>query len=129
MIAFAIIWFTLVLIWDLRTDYRKWKRAPFDHKKKWQRGVLLTPSILAFALPIGGALFFKLVFSWFLVGFVYWVLFDGLFNIIRRLPWNYVGTPDDWDSKLDELQRKYEWLYIAKIIVAAGLITTYILIL
>jgi hypothetical protein len=61
-----------------------------------------------------------------LVGFAYWTLFDGLFNLFRRLPWNYVGVPDNWDAASDKLERIYPWFWKAKILIAVGLKICYI---
>lgn len=128
MILAAIILFFGVLAWDLWTDYNKWLAGPFNHKDKWKRAVLLLPSMVLFACPLH-SFWFGLLYSWAMVGFIYWSAFDSLFNIIRKYPWDFVGLPDPFDANFDKLQRKYKWIPKAKIIVSLGLKIGYIIML
>lgn len=127
MIITATIFFFTILFIDLTIDYRRWKRERyFYHRKKWWRGIALLPSVILLSGSLSGSLLFTLPYCWALVGFTYWTLFDGIFNIVRRLPWNYVGVPDIYDAGLDKVQREYKWLWLAKIIISAGLIIVYL---
>ena len=130
MILAATILFATVFLWDLITDYNKWKKAPFDHKDKWIRGLLLLFPTMCLTVALkqhGQGLLFSILYSLFLVNITFWTLFDGFFNVIRKLPWNYVGLPDPWDAGLDKLQRRYGWLWVVKIIVSLALKVGYVI--
>src|SRR5438046_10414494 len=79
----AIILFIAVFIWDLITDKKKFDKADyfFNHKKDWWlRLFLLTPSIVFFSLATNNFIW-SLQLSAIKIGFYYWFLFDGIYNV------------------------------------------------
>lgn len=131
MIAGGIISLVLILAGKLLHDYfLRWKKKkPVNHDMEGSIvGILLTGSSIFFACGLHDSpIVFKLVYSWCMVCLIFWTLFDGLFNIIRRERWNFTGSVDKDDAKLDKLQRKYPWLWVAKIFLSIGLIIIYTL--
>lgn len=140
-ILYPIILVFLVLAGKLIYDYLlRWKKGkPINHPKEAGIvGGLLTVAALIFWLEIPSKYYqlitketalrawISFVLCWLMVGFSFWTLFDGLFNIIRRYHWNFTGSVDPDDAKLDILQRKYKWLWVAKIIISAGLLIVYL---
>lgn len=96
--------FLAVLAWDLITDYRKWLRGkPVRHA--WEgfvRVLLLTPAIILLCQP--NPWLFAVVPFLFL--FWYWLLFDGLYNVLRGFNWWFTGSDDPDDAESDNcLQR------------------------
>lgn len=131
MILTAIILFHIVLALDLWSDYKDWKEGRvIEHAKQVkERIVLLTPPVILLSIPVPGAFIWGLALSGALVGFTYWTVFDGLFNVIRKFKWAFTGSVDKDEAKLDILQRKYKWIWVAKIIISLGLKITYIILL
>lgn len=107
----GIIIFVITLVIDLYTDLWRWRhKMTINHT----RGVLLRaigliPSIYLLSSPIG----WTTVAMLFLVGFVYWFLFDGLFNLLRGYKWWSTGTDDPDDAQTDNfLQSLTLWQHI-----------------
>ena len=107
----AVILFLITLAIDLKIDIAKWKIGKtVNHYKKWIRGFGLIPvwilaslSNLWLLLPI-----------LFLILFLYWFLFDGLYNKFRKFGWWFTGTDDPEDSKTDNFLQKLKlWQHIA----------------
>jgi hypothetical protein len=104
MIVIAIILFLAVLVWDLITDYEKWliHRSVKHGKEWWVRVAALLPCIALFGwfrlLPLAAAAF--MVAMWF------WLLFDGLYNVIRGYKWWFTGSDDPDDAKTDNLLQR-----------------------
>jgi hypothetical protein len=93
----AILIFLLTLAIDIWTDYKFWKRnIPVDHT----RGAILR---LIGLVPV---LFLLGWYSIPLVGFAYWILFDGIYNLARGFKWWFTGSDDKDDAMLDNLLQK-----------------------
>lgn len=114
----AILLFAAVLSWDLATDYQKWlqTRGVFHSKEGWLRAGLLIPAgvcLMAFRDQ-------QHVFQWwvtieivFLLGSWYWLLFDGIYNILRGFIFWFTGSDDKDDAKTDNfLQSLPLWGHI-----------------
>lgn len=126
-IVLGVLFFLLILSGDLIIDYRKWKKeTPIDHSKKWIRGILLLLPTVFLAVPMALPLITRNIYCGFLVYILYWTLFDGVFNLIRGQKWNF-NDPDPTDSNTDQIQQKYRWLWVAKIVVSVALIVVYII--
>lgn len=131
MILTAAIFFFIFLAGKLGVDYWRWKRGEaINHSHEAAiTGLYLSAVSCLLAVPLyhrGVSFFFPFIYCWLLTGFTWWVLFDGLFNLIRREKWSF-NEFDPTDAKLDLLQQKYKWLPIAKIIVSLGLKVGYII--
>lgn len=96
----GIILFFAVLILNLIVDYGEWiKNKPVNHgKEAWIRLVLLIPSIWILSPPVLWVLLMEF--------FVYWTLFDGIYNKLRGFDWWFPGSVEKSDAILDKLQRK-----------------------
>jgi len=103
---YATIWFILVLWWDVWTDYKRWQRKiPINHVDEWVlRIVLLAPTIHLLSLPYDPVWIF--LPASLMVGALWWELFDGFYNKIRKFPWRFNGTVDPDDSWLDKILHK-----------------------
>jgi hypothetical protein len=104
MTLLAIVLFCLTLGIDLYTDIDRWKEnMAVNHK----RGALLR---LIGLVPVCIILGWKFVP---LVGFLYWFLFDGLYNVWRGFNWWFTGSDDADDATTDNiLQQIPNWLHI-----------------
>lgn len=98
---YGIIIFLVTLIIDLATDYRLWLK--YRNVNRPNGSVNHT---------VGGALRLAMLalsiifLGWWaipMVLFVYWILFPGIFNLLIRQDWDYVGNT----AYLDKLERKY----------------------
>jgi hypothetical protein len=98
----AIIWFFLVLKWDVNTDFKKWKEnKPIKHTKEGIiRALLLLPSVVLLTLP--DFTIWKLLAAASLEASVWWELFDGLYNKKRGFKWRFNGSQEPDDSRLDK---------------------------
>jgi len=126
-LLYGIISFILILSVKLFYDYWLWKRGkPVNHPK--EAGIfiaLMTVPIYLFATELPWHWWLRLLYSCLMIFIVFWTLFDGFFNLIRREPWNFTGSVDRDDAKLDILQRKYTWIWVAKIFLATSMIIFY----
>lgn len=102
----AFFCFGLVLWWDVKTDYRRWKnKKPINHKTDWLiRVLLISPSIVLLSFP--SFHIWNIVFASLLEGFLFWELFDGFYNKLRGFSWRFNGTIDPDDSFLDRILYK-----------------------
>lgn len=97
--------FLLVLAADLITDYRLWKKnKPVNHKVGFIiRSVGLTPIFILLGAR-----------SILLVGALYFLLFDGLYNLLRGFNFWFTGSNDKDDATTDNfLQSIPLWAHIA----------------
>lgn len=106
MITFAVVLFFIVLWWDVHNDLDKWERnIPVRHTKEFFiRFALLLPTVVLLSLKDFSLL--ELAASFLLTGSVWWLLFDGWYNIERGIGWWSVGSEDKDDSKFDKFLRK-----------------------
>ena len=110
-IPIGILWFFIILKWDVYSDHKKWMRKePVNHSKDAIIRVLLL-------LPCYGLLLYpKLVDRYnvwhiliqcfivaMLIASVWWELFDGWYNIKRGYKWRFSGTKDADDAKSDKI--------------------------
>lgn len=117
-----------VLTWDLFTDYKKWlkDKAVKHTKEAWERAILLLPSTICFTMDLPIAFWKALIMVLIMEFFVYWNLFDGLYNKFRGFDWWFTGSIDKDDAKLDKFQRKHS-IRALKISLAAGSTIVYFL--
>lgn len=130
MIAIPIILFVAVLAWDVATDYKKWKNEQYNlnHTKEWWlRVALLFPSVTGFALLLPVNWIAGCGLSAAMCAFVWWLLFDGIYNKLRGFGWWYNGSDDGegLDANTDEwLRGRKLWVQIAVKVGLAVLFTT-----
>lgn len=113
MIILSLILFFIVLGWDLRSDYKKWKEGVHvkHTKEALTRGLLLIPAISLLVVPkvINTSFWYFLWVSTVSVGLygsLWWELFDGIYNKLRGFKWRFNGSVDSDDSKLDRFLYK-----------------------
>jgi len=124
MITIGLWIFLLTLVTDLATDV--WRKRT-GRKVNHTRGAILRLIGLS---PAGVCLIMPGPYiAWILVPPVavgvfcwYWVLFDGLYNLLTREPWGRIGETG-W---LDQKQRKYPWLVQAKYVGAVISVLAYL---
>lgn len=111
-IIISALAFKKVLLWDVNSDYQKWKdKIPVKHTKEWfDRALRLIPSFIFLYIPLVNSSLWSLVIS-FLVVFgvifsVWWELFDGLYNRKRGFRWRFNGSIDSDDPFLDKFLYK-----------------------
>jgi len=115
MIWIAAISFFAVLAWDIITDYRKWlkQRGVAHTKEAWLRCLLLSPAIVLFTIAHLGNSWWHLVYAVVMCFFVFWIVFDGFYNVLRGFNWWYTGSDDKDDAGTDNfLQSIPLWLHI-----------------
>lgn len=100
----GIIIFAVILIVDLIMDYIKFlNRKAVDHTGGGiVRGILLLIPVIFFASSLDQKWYFTFPISFAMVGFTFWLLFDGIYNLLRKENWWYVGSDDKepgWESK------------------------------
>lgn len=131
MITIAILLTLATLTVKLVYDFNLWeKELPVDHKKEWKLLALGNiPSIILFSIGVHGLTIhtlFSLPFSGLMIAFFIWLMFDGLYNKLRKLDWWYTGTDDPGDASTDNFLQKLQlWQHIA--IKVGGLILAIIL--
>lgn len=128
LIATATVLAALVLWWDIKADFRYWKEErPINHSNQgFKRLMLLTPSIIMFAIPVA---WWAVAITFFMVCFWYWLLFDGLLSNKKRFNFWSLGSDGPEDGKLDNfLQSLKKWQHIS-IKIGGSLIFTTIYIL
>lgn len=141
LIAAAFILEHLVLLWDIKADFKYWKEErPINHNNQgFKRLMLLTPSIIMYSIPLYWEInnfwlqigVISLIVSWsvFMVCFRYWLLFDGLLSNKKRFNFWSLGSDGPEDGVTDNfLQRLKKWQHIS-IKVGGSLIFTTIYIL
>lgn len=119
MILAGTLCFLAVLAVDVYTDLRK----KVNHKRgALLRSLGLVPSTIFLSLGYGDfwwGLFLSIVMQFF----VFWLLFDGLYNTFRKFGWFFQGSDDKDDAVLDEIPK---WLSIGfKIVGSAASILFY----
>lgn len=115
----AVIIFAATLLIDVYTDIKRWKKGVVtdDVKISHIRGALLRSFGLA---PVIFILGWQSIPA---VGFLYWFLFDGLFNHIRGFNWWFTGSDDKNDAKTDDFLQsisltKQKWIKIGGTIIS-----------
>lgn len=131
--TWGIILFLAALVFDLTRDYKSWLRnESVNHAPKHiLRPIILAPSLAVLVSVLDWKWPYWLILAIPIVVlmefFVYWIVFDILFNILRGFTWNFTGSVESDDAGSDKLLRKYPSLQFIRIIIACLLITIYIL--
>ena len=145
-IIIGIVLLFCILYWDVNTDFNKWvKNKPVRHNSEWRlRALLCLPVIILFTVAhpaengYSWNTFWAFTCSCFMIGFVWWLLFDGWYNVKRRkylkdtgaapsyyrqFTWWYVGSLEGWqsDSFLDKMQY-WMGVTVSKIVKLVGVI-------
>ncbi len=111
LLAIALLY--LILRWDVFTDFKKWiKYQNVKHGSEWRlRALLCLPVVILFTMAhpqengYSWGTFWAFVCSSFMVGFVWWLLFDGWYNLKRRHYLKKTGAHPDYYTQFD-------WWYI-----------------
>lgn len=117
----GVLGFVVVLTLNVHRHYKLWlavisapdagSKVAINHKKETLiRALWVTPVIILLYLAkhtgFQNSVIEDLFLTVFCVASLWWVLFDGFFNIIRNFPWWFTGTVDKDESVLDNLKRK-----------------------
>jgi Na+/H+ antiporter NhaC len=134
----ASILFAVVLFYTVSRHYKLWRTAqqqpnageatPIKHRNEfWLRALLLLPSLALFILAKDFNLH-TFMNSVSMVAYLFWFLFDGLFNLKRGKDWWFIGTIDKDESYFDNFKRKLGpvWTKIVQITLAVGCVIIYI---
>jgi hypothetical protein len=106
-IFFAIVWFTVLLLNDVESDYAKiMAHKAINHTKEaLVRMLWMLPPTFLLCVPIEGFAALKVIETFgialALQLAVWWEFFDGLLNRKRDKPWRYNGSIDPDDPKTD----------------------------
>lgn len=98
------ILFTIILAWDILTDYRKWvKNIQINHTEEAiLRVILVSPTTLGISNNLEVCSFCGIILSLFFQFSLWWFFFDGFYNLLRKKSWLYPGSDDKkGDSFLD----------------------------
>lgn len=129
VLTFGIVWFLIVLAWDVLTDRDKFLSGETVlHKKEAsKRMILLTPSGILFVAASTWPLFASSLIVAGLMGFHFWLWFDGISNRLKNLPFFHPGTGGAKNNSwIDENLRKLEWWEIGVIKTGGTLIFSYL---
>lgn len=126
--CFCVVLISLILGWDVESDYKKWLGAiDVLHKKEaWDRVKLLLFPCLGLACCQAKYLAARWDWEWVIIAcitstclmvfFWYWTLFDGFYNLARGEYWWFNGKAEGKtdDSVLDKFLRdKPDWVEIS----------------
>lgn len=107
MIVKGIILFLAILAAKLFFDFLQWKKG-----HKTYHGIealivvaLLSPSIRWMAIPAYFNFFWSVVIVAALQFFVFMTIFDGFYNLLRKLKWWYVGS---YEGKNDSFTERWQ---------------------
>lgn len=134
MITAGVLLFIAVLAWDIVTDYHKWlKGKVVNHTKEWWlRAALLFPAVGSFAAALPIHWLKGCILSAAMIAFAWWLLFDGIYNLLRGFGWWFNGSKDAAnDGWLDSLLMQMEdWQEaLLKILPITILIFVYLIVL
>lgn len=126
----------IVLAAKLYFNYRLWHNKEIkgtsiktvNHPKEWViMALCCSPSIYQMSTQLSLPWYFSIPLTGAMWLFILWVLFDGIYNIIRKQPWFSTGSDDKDDAATDNFLRKYGTAaHVIKYVVCAGLITFYL---
>jgi hypothetical protein len=97
-------------------DYRLWlRKKPVNHSLEWVLMALANGyPIYLFAKASTLHLIYGAILSGAMVAFFIWVVFDGLYNLVRGYHFFFTGTNDSNDAKMDNfLQSLSLWQHVA----------------
>jgi hypothetical protein len=121
LFSIGIIFLLIAFCLDMEDDKRKFEKEDyfFSHDKDWLlRLAMCSPGICCLCLfqnPL------TIILTPFLVGSIYWFLFDGIYNVyvLDKSFFKVYGTT----SRLDKFQQKIGW--VASLILKILLITIF----
>lgn len=135
----ATILFIAVLLYTVQRHYKLWRQAisqpnageatPIKHKKEFAlRCILMLPSVALFTIHHSPFSLWSLVVSALMIGYLFWFLFDGLFNLKRGKEWWFIGTVDKDESFFDNIKRWLGpvWTKFVQISAAIGSVLLYL---
>jgi hypothetical protein len=114
ILAIAIVCATIAA--KLIHDYRLWlRKKPVNHSLEWVLMVLANSyPIYLFAKASTLHWIYGAILSGAMVAFFIWVVFDGLYNLVRGYHFFFTGTNDSNDAKMDNfLQSLSLWQHVA----------------
>jgi hypothetical protein len=97
-------------------DYRLWlRKKPVNHSLEWVLMVLANSyPIYLFTEASTLHWIYGAILSGAMVAFFIWVVFDGLYNLVRGYHFFFTGTNDSNDAKMDNfLQSLSLWQHVA----------------
>jgi hypothetical protein len=111
-------------------DYREWlKKKPLNHAREWVVMALANSyPIYLFVKASTLHWIYGAILSGAMVAFFIWVVFDGLYNLVRGYHFFFTGTNDSNDARTDNfLQSLSLWQHVAvKCVGLATLIGLYL---
>lgn len=109
MIITGVILFIVAIAIDLFTDYRLWlKHRDVAHQKGAAiRLAALAPCGVCFTIAHPWTLVPAAIITVAMIGCVYWLFFDGIYNKLRGFGWWFNGSPEGKtdDSLFDKFLR------------------------
>jgi hypothetical protein len=131
MLAIAIILPVIIVILKAFLNYHNWlHNKPVKHTKEWVIMALCSvPSVYGFTQASALPWYFAAPISALMVAWFIWLMFDGLYNILREYNWWFTGSDDADDAATDNFIQQLDlWQHVVvKIGGNAIFITTYIL--
>jgi hypothetical protein len=113
ILVLAISLVVLIITVKLLYDYGQWKKENYNinHTKEWWIVAACSlPSVIMFTYKSALVWWLALPLSAAMVAFFIWLVFDGIYNLIRLKNWWYTGTNDADDAATDNfLQRISLW--------------------
>lgn len=124
-VLLGVIWFFVILKWDVDKDYKKWVLLNSTGDKKYLvnhfkdgiiRCLLLIPSTLLLVLPTYDLTLPQIIIKYLIAialqVFVWWEFFDGWYNKKRGFKWRFTGSNDEDDANSDNLLQDFSPLEI-----------------
>lgn len=105
----GVFLFIVALMINLAVDYNIiLTKGRINHKNisHWiRKASICMPSVVLLALATNAKWIWALLFSGLMVAFWFYLLFGLFLNILRGFKWSYTGTPDEWDSGTEKIER------------------------
>ena len=107
LITIASILFFAVLFYKLHYDINKWRKSqPVNHPKEAAAVTFgLIPSTVLFFIATNHN-WYNIIPVLLMQFFIFWTMFDGLYNIRRHFNFFFTGSDDADDAKLDNLLQR-----------------------
>jgi hypothetical protein len=129
MLYLGIGLFFGLLIYKLHNNFRKWRNGykTVKHSKEWVYVAISEMIVAGIPLIISSEanLFLTIAIVEGMIGFWFWLLFDGIYNLIRKFPFFFTGSEDGKeDAKTDNfLQKLSLWQHVCVKIIPVILFT------
>lgn len=133
IIIAATVLFIAALKIELRRDKKKREKGiDVKHKHKpWIRAVMLAPSMACFLSVTPAAWYFSVPIVAGMEAFLWWMLFDGFYNLGNNKDWWFNGDANGKtdDSRIDKVLRTWsdEFEKAIKISAAGLFVIAYVL--